>query len=96
MAQLVEALGWIHRNPGCPLVHGDVKLENILVTGERNGPIVKICDFGLCVKMTASSVGAGTPAYKSPVWLENGSDSNDPADDIYALGTKVSDRRLRS
>lgn len=33
---------------GCEIVHGDVKLENILVFSSENGPLGKISDFGFC------------------------------------------------
>jgi serine/threonine protein kinase len=33
---------------GCDIVHGDIKLENILVFSSDDGPLGKISDFGFC------------------------------------------------
>ncbi|KAF9792654.1 kinase-like protein [Thelephora terrestris] len=49
--ELCKAVGWMH---SVALVHRDIKLENILLTGDLNaagawpsGPLVKLTDFGL-------------------------------------------------
>jgi tetratricopeptide (TPR) repeat protein len=62
-------------------IHGDIKPENILISGD----VYKLSDFGLSrVVMEAHVEGGGTPLYMAPEAFEPGGSSS--ASDIYSLG----------
>ncbi|GFH08173.1 protein kinase domain-containing protein, partial [Haematococcus lacustris] len=54
--QLAQALDYLHtRSP--PVIHRDVKLENILLTGtDPHTSDVKLIDFGLAVRLPRGSM----------------------------------------
>jgi serine/threonine-protein kinase len=85
-AQVAELLDHIHANG---IIHGDVKLDNLLLVGENDGPrrrqTVKLLDFGLAERIGSrpAHVG-GTPEYVAPERVEGGPPT--VATDIYALG----------
>jgi calcium/calmodulin-dependent protein kinase I len=67
------ALQYLHSKG---IVHGDVKLENVLLSEAGNLNSVKLSDFGmsrLC-EPQYSPVNAGTPQYMAPEVLQVGSD----------------------
>jgi serine/threonine protein kinase len=90
MLGLAQGLDAMHEH--AHIVHGDIKLANIMVTAPPN-QICKLIDFGLsrnragdhCVKY--DPIGArGTRAYLSPELLENNTErTNTKASDVYAL-----------
>ena len=65
MVHLASALELIH---ACEIIHGDVKLENILVfSDEPNGFNVKLADFGFCCSdVLGQDVYRGTTVMNAP------------------------------
>jgi serine/threonine protein kinase len=70
------------------IVHGDVKLENVMVISTPSGPVIKLIDFGLghFVDDENNQKGIkGTEAYQSPETIMN--QNRDPfKSDIWASG----------
>src|SRR4051812_11097668 len=65
------------------LVHRDIKMANIMVTGAG----AKVVDFGIAAAVGPASseeMVVGTPAYLAPERLTGG--PVEPASDVYALG----------
>jgi eukaryotic-like serine/threonine-protein kinase len=86
VAQIADVLDHIHANG---IIHGDVKLENIMLVTENDGPrrrqAVKLLDFGLAERMgTRPAHLAGTPEYVAPERIAGGPPTEQS--DIYALG----------
>jgi WD40 repeat protein/serine/threonine protein kinase len=93
-SQVAAALAVAHQHQ---LVHRDIKPSNLIVSfDQKDGPTVKVIDFGL-VKVTAanfdeSSASApgillGTPHYASPEQFSGA--QVDPRSDIYSLGVTL-------
>lgn len=74
-----------------PVIHRDIKPQNILVGHESDGLRARLCDFGLAKRVNpmtlmASTRGAG--AFKAPEALKDpGSDS--AAADVWAVGATL-------
>jgi tetratricopeptide (TPR) repeat protein/tRNA A-37 threonylcarbamoyl transferase component Bud32 len=86
-AALADTLGWLH---GEGLVHGDLKPDNVLVTGQGRPVIV---DFGLASRLHRGGGRetlehpvrpGGSLPYLAPERLVPG--ALDPRSDLYALG----------
>jgi serine/threonine protein kinase len=90
---IASGLGMIHR---CGLIHGDLKLANLLVFEDDMGElVVKISDFGAVLSVFESSetqVYRGTLRYRAPELRKNAA-ALSPEDhrrcDIYAYGLCV-------
>jgi Protein kinase domain len=92
LRQLLSATKHINQQG---LVHGDIKPENVMVSGTPGLGVfdVKLGDFGLCTRIGAERRG-GSPAFMSPEclhdWLDPTKES--PAnvrDDVYSIGILV-------
>ena len=68
MQGVFAALVYLHEE--CNVIHRDIKMENILIADPRNMGTVKLCDFGLSVECTKSSMQdfarCGTLLYTPP------------------------------
>ena len=74
-----------------PVIHRDLKPQNILVGYEASGLRARISDFGLARRvnpLTLLASAAGTLPFKPPeVFADSKSDS--PAGDVYAIGVTL-------
>lgn len=111
-SQLANALAFLHEGRGCtgnahawrPLLHRDIKLENILVTslgskGDFSTIKIKLGDFGTAKhydpRCTQGEQNIGTPCYWAPelTWEKQlqipSSAKCSPATDVWATGAVV-------
>ena len=88
--QVVNAVNFLHQND---LIHRDIKPENILlfknmnkIKGNTTEYIVKLCDFGWCVKLNGEERGTfcGTTEYMSPELVNHKDYSKEI--DVWSLG----------
>jgi serine/threonine-protein kinase len=90
LRQVCRGLTIAHgQNP--PIIHRDIKPQNILVGYDAEGLHVRVSDFGLAKRvnpLTLRASARGTPAFKAPeVFFERGQDSC--ACDVWAVGTTM-------
>jgi len=86
--QVCEALAYLHGHHP-PVIHRDIKPQNIIVTGENNAVLV---DFGLSKiyeteKSTTMGARGLTPGFSPPE--QYGQGTTDQRSDIYALGATI-------
>ena len=89
--QVCDALIVAHEGPE-PVVHRDLKLENLMLTHDRSGDeIVKVLDFGIAkiaereADSRLTTVGTlGTPGYAAPEQLR--AEAVDGRTDLFAFG----------
>ncbi|MDB4959396.1 MAG: serine/threonine protein kinase [Myxococcales bacterium] len=90
LAQVADALEHIHKRG---IIHGDVKADNIMLSGENDGArrrrVARLLDFGLARRGGAheeelSGGVSGSPHYLAPERASGGPPS--VSTDIYALG----------
>ena len=89
--QVCDGLMAAHEGPE-PVVHRDLKLENLMLTKDRSGgEMVKILDFGIAkiaereADSRLTTVGAlGTPGYAAPEQLR--AEQVDGRTDLFAFG----------
>ena len=88
--QVVNAIYFLHEND---LIHRDIKPENILLfsnntksNGNNSDYIVKLCDFGWCVKLDGQErdTFCGTTEYMSPELVNHKEYSKEI--DVWSLG----------
>ncbi len=89
---IVEAVAFAH---GKGVVHRDLKPENVFLARTETGVVPKLLDFGIshvhaeaAMRMTATGVALGTPAYMSPEQIK-GARNVDLRSDIWALGVML-------
>lgn len=87
---VIEAVGLAHSRG---IVHRDLKPENVFLSRVQGKLVPKLLDFGIShmrpapgeVRMTATGVTLGTPAFMSPEQIE-GTIEIDARTDVWALG----------
>ncbi len=87
--QIADVLAAAHR---VPLVHRDLKPDNVFVQRAGNRAVARVVDFGLAFvagdasagRLTVEGVVTGTPAYLSPEQARG--EPVGPPTDVYALG----------
>jgi len=70
-----------------PIIHRDIKPQNILVGYDAGGLRIRVSDFGLAKRvnpLTLAASAAGTPSFMPPECLSNVSSC---AGDVWAIGT---------
>jgi serine/threonine-protein kinase len=88
--QVCRGLAQAHREQP-PIIHRDIKPQNILVGYEADGLRARVSDFGLAKKvnpLTLLATAAGTLAFKAPeAFADRKGDSC--AGDVWAIGTTL-------
>ncbi|HOC54197.1 MAG TPA: serine/threonine-protein kinase [Verrucomicrobiota bacterium] len=88
--QVCRGLSQAHQEKP-PIIHRDIKPQNILVGYEPDGLRARVSDFGLAKKvnpLTLLATAAGTLQFKPPeAFAQRKADS--PAADVWAIGTTL-------
>jgi serine/threonine-protein kinase len=88
--QVCRGLAQAHQEKP-PIIHRDIKPQNILVGYEPDGLRARVSDFGLARKvnpLTLLATAAGTLQFKPPeAFVQHKGDS--PAADVWAIGTTL-------
>jgi len=88
--QVCRGISLAHKeNP--PIIHRDIKPQNILVGYEADGLRARVSDFGLAKKvnpLTLLATAAGTLAFKAPEAFE-ARQSDSCAGDVWGIGTTL-------
>ena len=90
MKQVCRGLSIAHRQDP-PVVHRDIKPQNILVGYEAEGLRARVSDFGLAKKvnpLTLLATAAGTPHFKPPEAFSDEKGDSCSAD-VWAIGTTL-------
>lgn len=88
--QVCRGLSVAHRQSP-PVIHRDIKPQNILVGYEAEGLRARVSDFGLAKKvnpLTLMATAAGTPAFKPPEAFSD-TKGDSCAADVWAIGTML-------
>ena len=90
LKQVCRGLSVAHREKP-PIIHRDIKPQNILVGYEADGLRARVSDFGLAKSvnpLTLLATAAGTLAFKPPEAFSN-TRGDSTAADVWALGTTL-------
>jgi serine/threonine protein kinase len=90
MKQVCRGISVAHREKP-PIIHRDIKPQNILVGYEADGLRARVSDFGLAKSvnpLTLLATAAGTLAFKPPEAFSNSRGDSTSAD-VWALGTTL-------
>lgn len=91
MKQICRGLCVAH-NANPPIIHRDIKPQNILVGYEADGLRARLSDFGLAKEvnpLTLLATAAGTLSFKPPEAFRGKRHSDSPAADVFALGVTM-------
>ncbi len=92
LIQVCRAIQHAHQKG---IIHRDVKPSNILVAEVDGQPLCKVIDFGIAkailsshgdLRLTATGMIVGTPAYMSPEQFMSDGQDIDTRSDIFSLG----------
>ena len=89
--QVCRGLAVAH-NANPPIIHRDIKPQNILVGYEADGLRARLSDFGLAKEvnpLTLLATAAGTLAFKPPEAFQGEKHSDSPAADVFAVGVTL-------
>ena len=89
LRQLCEALT-IAQSHDPPVVHRDLKLENLMVTADGEEEELRVLDFGIAKiighgSLTSLQLGPGTPGYAAPEQVDRPTQVDHRAD-LFAMG----------
>ena len=79
-------------NANPPIIHRDIKPQNILVGYEADGLRARLSDFGLAKEvnpLTLLATAAGTLAFKPPEAFYGERHCDSPAADVFAVGVTL-------
>ena len=88
IAQLISAIEYCHGNL---IVHGDIKLENILIS-DMNKPIIKLIDFGFSNYINLDEPynnTCGSLQYTAPEIIQSFTSFNPMKTDVWSLGVVI-------
>jgi serine/threonine-protein kinase len=88
--QICRGISQAHREKP-PIIHRDIKPQNILVGYEADGLRARVSDFGLAKKvnpLTLLASTAGTPAFKPPEAFANRK-GDSCASDVWSIGATL-------
>lgn len=91
MKQICRGL-FVAHNSNPPIIHRDIKPQNILVGYEADGLRARLSDFGLAKEvnpLTLLATAAGTLAFKPPEAFKGKRHCDSPAADIFAIGVTM-------
>lgn len=89
--QVCRGLSLAHR-AAPPIIHRDIKPQNILVGYEADGLRARLSDFGLAKEvnpLTLLATAAGTITFKPPEAFKGRRHTDSPSTDIFALGVTL-------
>ena len=90
MRQVCRGLAVAH-DESPPIIHRDIKPQNILIGYEADGLRARVCDFGLAKKvnpLTLLATAAGTLGFKPPETFSK-TKADSCAADVWALGVTL-------
>ena len=90
--QVLDALDHAH-SQSPPVIHRDIKPDNVMVLGDLKSPRVKVLDFGLAKllspsKQTTTAMTMGTAYYMAPEQMQGAKDIDQRAD-LYSVGVII-------
>ena len=86
--QILDALIYLHGRKPMPIIHRDIKAENVFVASDGT---IRLGDFGLAIECQTSNSIKGSPAFMAPEVFQKGEYGSKV--DLYAFGMLVLEMR---